>query len=142
MNIELTKQFEGCRLKAYPDPATKGAPWTIGFGHTRGVKQGDTCTQEQADKWLLEDMQWAIAAVKALVTVPLNDNQLTALADFVFNVGVGNFKSSTLLRNLNAGNYEVAAQQFARWIYAAGKVMGGLVRRRQAEMDLFLKVTV
>jgi len=137
MNIDFTKQFEGRRLTAYPDPGTGGAPWTIGDGHTKGVKEGDTCTPEQADQWLADDLAVACSTVAHFVKVPLTDNQKTALADFVFNVGMGNFESSTLLKKLNAEDYEGAADEFGRWIYAGGRVLPGLVKRRAAGAALF-----
>lgn len=137
--IELIKLFEGCKLEAYPDPATGGEPWTIGVGTTGGVKPGDTCTLEQAIEWLKDDVEHADRAVTELVEVDLNQNQRDALISFIYNVGEGNFKSSTLLKLLNQGNYHGAAQQFLRWNKAAGKVMKGLTHRRIAEADLFLE---
>lgn len=135
--LELTERFEGIKLKAYPDPGTGGAPWTIGYGHTRGVRKGDTCTREQAEQWLLEDVQFAEDAVNKYVQVPLTQGMFDALVDFVFNVGEGNFYKSTLLRKLNNRDYKGADAEFAKWDKAAGKVLPGLVSRRQAEDDLF-----
>src|SRR5512139_1022427 len=86
---DIIKRHEGLRLKAYPDPATGGAPWTIGYGHTRNVHKGDTCTVEQAERWLDEDMGDAYSIVDAAVTVPLDYRQREALCSFVFNVGPG-----------------------------------------------------
>ena len=130
----LTEQFEGCELFAYQD---SGGVWTIGYGHTFGVTPGMTCTQEQADAWLTQDIQWAVNAVLNSVGVPLNQGQFNALVDFVFNVGPANFNASTMLADLNAGNYEAAAAQFPRWNRAGGQVLAGLVRRRAAEEDEF-----
>jgi lysozyme len=96
-------------------------------------------TQAQADAWLREDLAKAAACVNANVKVPLTQNQFDALTDFCFNVGVGNFIASTLLRLLNAGNYAGAATQFDRWNLAAGRVLPGLVKRRLAERQLFMK---
>ena len=96
--IELIKNFEGCRLVAYKCPS--GIP-TIGYGHTKGVKMGNTCTQAQADKWLANEVQIFENAVKNLVNVPLNENQLGALTSFVYNVGIANFAASTLRKKLN-----------------------------------------
>jgi lysozyme len=136
--LHLTESFEGIRLTAYPDPGTGGEPWTIGYGHTgNDVCGSTTCTQEQAEAWLLQDVQKAAAAVNDLVQVDLTQNEFDALVDFVFNLGVGNFKSSTLLRKINAGDMDGAAAEFDKWDRAAGKVMAGLLRRRQAETDLF-----
>jgi lysozyme len=138
---DLIKQHEGLRLAAYPDPATRGAPWTIGYGHTRGVKRGDTCTAEQAAAWLDEDMVNAYFAVDRAVTVPLTGPQRDALCSFVFNVGGGAFNQSTLLKLLNTGKYSEAAAQLTRWNKAAGNIMPGLVRRRGEERALFLAGT-
>ncbi len=132
--LHLTEGFESCRLAAYQD--SKGV-WTIGWGHTRGVKEGDTCTQEQADAWLLEDVQEAVDAVNRFVTAPLTQHQFDALVDFCFNAGQGNFASSTMLRLLNAGDYEAADQQFARWDMCGGVHLYGLARRRAGEAELF-----
>lgn len=137
--VALTKQFEGCDLDVYPDPATRAEPYTCGYGHTGpDVKKGARVTQAQADAWLAADLAKAAAVVNASVTVPLTQNQFDALTDFVFNVGAGNFRASTLLRLLNKSDYAGAADQFPRWGLAAGKVMPGLVRRRNAERALFL----
>jgi len=138
---DLIKKHEGLRLKAYPDPGTGGAPWTIGYGHTGGVKRGDTITQLQADHYLDDDMAEAFACVDSLVTVSITDKQRGALCSFVFNVGCGAFKKSTLLRLLNAGDYTGAAAQFPRWNKSAGNILPGLVRRRGEERALFLSGT-
>lgn len=142
MDNSLEKKFEGCRLTAYPDPGTGNEPWTIGYGHTGGVKKGDVCTQVQADAWLTEDTQFAVDAVARLVTVPLNGNQESALVDLVYNIGVGNFTSSTLLKNLNAGDYDGASAQFLVWDMAGGKMMQGLLNRRKAEQSKFDTVCI
>lgn len=130
----LTKSFESCRLTAYPD--SKGVP-TIGWGHTRGVKLGDTCTQEQADAWLLDDIQEAVNIVNRLVHVPLTQHQFDALCDFTFNAGSGNFAGSTMLRKLNTGDYVGAASEFQRWDMCGNIHLAGLTRRRAAETLLF-----
>ncbi|HCO3755892.1 TPA: lysozyme [Escherichia coli] len=138
--ISLIKQFEGCRLKAYPDPATGGAPWTIGYGHTgNDVRPGMLWTQVQADSALISDLAQCERSISRLVKVNLTQNQFDALVSFVFNVGSGNLQSSTLLRKLNSGDYKGAADEFLKWNKAAGKVMNGLVARRAAERELFLK---
>jgi lysozyme len=130
----LTEQFEGCSLTAYQD---SGGVWTLGYGHTAGVAQGMTCTQAQAEAWLTQDIQWGVAVVNNLVTVQLTQGEFDALVDFVFNVGSGNFASSTMLRMLDAGNFAGAADQFARWDLAGGQVVAGLLRRRIAEEGEF-----
>jgi lysozyme len=136
--VAFTQQFEGLSLTSYPDPGTGGAPWTVGFGHTGpDVTPEMTITQAQAVAFLQEDLTRAGQAVNGLVHVTLTQNQFDSLCDFVFNCGAGNFRSSTLLRLLNAGNYAGASAQFAVWNLAAGRVMPGLVRRRAAEQALF-----
>ena len=135
--LALLKSFEGCKLAAYPDPGTGGEPWTIGWGHTGGVKRGDTCTQAQADAWLLQDLDRFEQAVERLVSVTLTQNQFDALVSFAYNCGQGSLQTSTLLRKLLAGDYAGAQQQFSRWNRANGKEMPGLTRRRAAEAELF-----
>ena len=137
--LKLICQFEGLRLEAYPDPATGGKPWTIGFGHTEGVKEGDTCTEEEAYDWLREDCEDAEHCIDDFVEVELNQNQFDALVSFIFNLGCGNFKNSTLLRLINSGQFNAAAQQFLRWNKAQGQVMAGLTARREMEAKLFLR---
>lgn len=138
--LHLTESFEGVRLTAYPDPGTGGDPWTIGYGHTGPeVCQGLTCTQEQAEAWLAQDVQKAAKAVDDLVQYELTQDEFDALVDFVFNVGIGNFRSSTMLRLLNQGDFNSAAHEFEKWDKAGGHVMAGLLRRRQAEEQLFEK---
>ncbi|MFZ0312971.1 MAG: lysozyme [Candidatus Korobacteraceae bacterium] len=133
--LALTEEFEGLRLTAYQDSV---GVWTIGYGHTGSdVQPGLTITQEQAGALLLQDVAGAVAAVNRLVTVPLTQNQFDALVDFTFNLGQGNLASSTLLRELNAGNTAGAAAQFLVWVYAGGVKLPGLVKRRQAEAALF-----
>lgn len=133
--IEIIKRFEGLRLTAYLDGG--GVP-TIGYGHTSGVRMGDTCTIEQAEQWLQEDAQDALQAIIDLVDVPLTPNQQEALASLVYNIGVGAFAKSTLLRLLNAGDYARAANQFDVWCHDNGQVVPGLVNRRAAEKRIFL----
>lgn len=134
--LALIKTYEGCKLTAYLCPAGK---WTIGYGRTTNVKKGDTCTQAQADAWLLQEYDAFERKVRALLKVPVTDNQLGALVSFAYNVGVGALASSTLLRLLNAGDYKGAAAQFARWNKAAGSALAGLTKRRAAEAALFAK---
>lgn len=133
--LALTEGFEGCRLVAYQD---SGGVWTIGFGHTRDVNPGDTCTELQALAWLLQDTQFAVDAVNRLVTVQLNQSEFDALVDFVFNCGTGNFSRSTMLKLLNEGQFQAAADELEKWDIAGGQVVAGLLRRRVAEHDEFL----
>lgn len=136
--VNLVKHFEGLYLNAYLCPA--GVP-TIGYGHTAGVKMGQTITAAQADDFLKADLTAAAAQVDKLVKVPLTPDQRGALASFVFNLGAGSLQSSTLLRLLNQGDYEGAASQFGRWVYATVNgvktQLPGLVKRRAAESELF-----
>lgn len=132
--IDLIKEFEGLHLTPYLCP---GKIWTIGYGHTRTVRSGAQITPEQADYLLDEDLRLFERAVSRLVSVPLSDNQFAALVSFSFNVGVGNFESSTLLKLLNRGWYEQVPAQLMRWNRANGEVFGGLARRRAAEARLW-----
>jgi len=133
--LSLTKKFEGIRLTAYQD---QGGVWTIGYGHTGSdVQAGLTITDDQASDLLMKDTAKAVAAVNRSVSVPLTQNQFDALVDFVFNVGAGNFQSSTLLRDLNASNFAAAAAEFQKWDHVHGVVVPGLLTRRQAEAELF-----
>jgi lysozyme len=134
--IDLIKNWEGCRTDAYLCPA---GIWTIGYGHTRTATQGMKIDYTKADSLLLEDLKRFESAIRQLVKVPLNQNQFDALVSFTFNVGEDAFKGSTLLKLLNAGNYNAAAAQFGKWVYAGKKVLPGLVARREAEYQLFIK---
>jgi lysozyme len=138
--LDLIKGFESLSLTAYPDPGTGGDPWTIGYGHTGGVQPGDTCTDAEATDWLRADCGSAEQCIDAHIDVEVNQNQRDALISFIFNVGCGNFKGSTLSKLINAGNFEAAAGQFGRWNKAAGRVLAGLTRRRAAEAELFSEV--
>ncbi|WP_434656946.1 lysozyme [Chromobacterium violaceum] len=134
--ISLIKQFEGVRLAAYQDMV---GVWTIGYGHTGpDVKAGMTITQQQADQLLAADLEKFETGVRKAVIVPLNANQFSALVSFSYNLGLGNLRSSTLLRMLNKGDYDGAAAQFPRWNRAGGQAVPGLTRRRKAEQALFL----
>ncbi|WP_183074515.1 lysozyme [Salmonella enterica] len=126
---------EGVKLAAYRDG---GGVWTIGYGHTRGVKQGQVINHEQADEFLNNDLRQVESCISERVTVALNQNQFDALVSFVFNVGRQAFSDSTLLKKLNEGNYRAAADQFTRWVYDNDQFVQGLYNRRVAERDLFL----
>ena len=139
--ISLIKGFEGKRLNAYYDGV---GVWTIGFGTIKypngvRVKKGDTCTEAQAESYLKNDLVKFENAINRLVKVPLNQNQFDALSSFTYNLGETNLSSSTLLKKLNAKDYAGTAGQFLRWNRAGWKVMNGLIRRREAEHNLFLK---
>lgn len=132
--LALTEHFEGCCLKAYRDT---GGVWTQGFGNTHGVVPGSTITQAQAEADLLRNVQSAVDAVNTLVRVQLTQSQFDALVDFVFNCGPELFSRSTLLKLVNANRMDAAAGEFSRWIYDNGKPLPGLIKRRQAEANLF-----
>lgn len=132
--LALIRQFEGLRLSAYRCPAGIA---TIGYGSTAGVQMGQTITTERAEELLREDVRQFEAAVSRLVKVPLTQGQFDSLASFAFNLGAKSLEQSTLLRLLNAGDYTGAAAQFDRWVYASGKKLSGLVKRRAAERALF-----
>lgn len=141
--LSLIKRWEGCRLKAYPDPATGGDPWTIGYGLTSAagiikVTPGLRITQAQADEYLIKSLtKYEDAVVKALTKCP-TANQFAAMVSLCFNIGPGNFAKSSVVRKFNDGNIEGAATSFLLWNKAAGKVMTGLTRRREAEKKMFL----
>lgn len=139
--LPLIKAREGCRLTAYPDPGTGGAPWTIGYGCTgEGIGEGTRWTQAQADQSLVDRLTREVnPAVTAAVRVRLTPKMRAALTSLAYNIGVGAFARSTLVRLLNADDYAGAAEQFAVWRRAGGKVLAGLVARRAAERALFLE---
>ena len=132
--IELIKHFEGCELEAYKCPA---GVWTIGYGHIKGVSEGMSITQEQAAQMLLDELKEYENYINELVVVDLSQNQFDALVSWVYNLGPANLKSSTLLKVLNSGDYAGVPDQIERWNKAGGKVLEGLIRRRQAESSLF-----
>ena len=136
--IAFIKAQEGVELKVYADP--RGLP-TVGIGHLvtgqDGLNLGDTITEAQAETFLGDDLAAAEKAVSELITVKLTQSQFNALVSLVFNIGRTRFAASTLRRLLNCGDYSGAAEQFEKWIYAAGRKLPGLVNRRKAERALF-----
>ena len=132
--IDLIKHFEGCETEAYLCPA--GVP-TIGYGHIKGVQMGDVITEAQAHEMLVEELDEYESYINDLVTVSLNQNQFDAMVSWVYNLGGGNLRASTLLKVLNSGDYAGVPAQIMRWNKAGGKVLERLTRRRQAEADLF-----
>ena len=139
--VDLISSFEGIRLNAYDDGV---GVWTIGIGtiiYPNGVKvkKGDKCTLEQAHEYLAHDMIEFEKTVNDSVKVSLSQNQFDALVSLAYNIGSTAFKNSTLLKKLNAKDYQGAADQFLCWNKGGGKVLKGLVRRREAERALFLK---
>jgi lysozyme len=142
-NVDLIKESEGLKLYSYlPTPHDK---WTIGYGHTKGVTKGQHVTPEQAEEFLREDLAWVEKVINDRVKVPITQNQFDALASLVFNIGEGNFVTSSVLRFLNSKDYKAAADHFCLWNKQRNKVTGklevlnGLTIRRTKEKELFLK---
>ena len=131
---ELIKKFEGCKLTAYKCSA---GVWTLAYGRTKDVKEFDTCTQEQAEKWLDEELIEYGEYVTSAVTVPLEQNEYDALVSWTYNLGPTNLNKSTMLKVLNDNKKADVPAQIKRWNKSAGKVSEGLIRRREAEALLF-----
>lgn len=132
--LDLIKRFEGLRLKAYLCPANV---WTIGYGHTGSdVKKGMEITKERAEELLRRDVARFETGVSN-VAATFTQGQFDALVSFAFNLGLGALMSSTLLRKHKAGDYEGAANEFRKWVYARGQKLPGLVTRRVAEAELY-----
>ena len=130
----LIKKFEGCKLEAYQCSANV---WTIGYGHTAGVSEGDVCTQEDADRMLAEDLEEFEGYVREAVDVPLEQHSFDALVAWTYNLGPGSLQSSTMLKRLNESNFDEVPNEMRRWNKSGGQVLDGLVRRREAEALLF-----
>ena len=133
--LELIKSFEGCRLRSYTDSV---GIWTIGYGHIQEVYPGEEITQEQANQFLKDDLIKFEDGVTRLVTSQINENQFSALVSFAFNLGLGNLGKSTLLKYVNTGEFDKAADEFVKWANAGGATSPGLLRRREAERTLFI----
>lgn len=134
--LAFIKSFESLRTVAYDDGV---GVWTIGYGHTKGVQQGQKITRTQAEDWFRGDVHVAEGALRLGIKVPLAQHEYDALVSFVFNVGGGNFAKSTLRSLLNELRYEDAAEELPKWRKAGGRVLAGLERRRAAERKLFLE---
>lgn len=138
--IDLIKEYEGEKLKAYLCPA---GVWTIGYGHTQGIKKDSIITKENADLLLKNDLKKFEKVVKNYVKVDLTENQFSALVSFVYNLGEGNFAESTLLKKINKKDFDGASNEFLIWNKArvGGKLieLKGLTNRRKAESNLFNK---
>lgn len=140
--IDLIKEFEGFEPKAYRDPV---GIWTIGYGTTKSAgvginpKDGMTITQDDAERYLQLAVQKFAAQIEDMIDVTVTDNQFGALVSLAYNIGPGALAKSTVMKRLNAGDYQGAADAFAMWNKAGGKVLPGLTRRRAAERALFLK---
>jgi lysozyme len=144
--IKLIQSFEGCAKKrpdgsydAYPDPATGGDPWTIGWGSTGpDIKRGVVWTQQQCDdRFVSHAGEFAANVEKAIGGAATTQHQFDAMVSLSYNIGMGNFSTSTLLKKHKAGDHEGAAAQFAVWNKANKMVMAGLTRRRAAEAALY-----
>ena len=132
--LALIKKFEGCELEAYQDAV---GVWTIGYGHIKGVKEGMTITKQQAEEMLLEELVEYENYVLEEVNHQLDQCMFDALVSWTYNLGPSNLNASTMLKVLNAGDYDGVPEQIKRWNKAGGKVLQGLVRRREAEALLF-----
>jgi lysozyme len=137
--IALIKESEKLRLDSYPDPATGGDPWTIGWGHTGSdIVPGMRVTQEQAELYFALDIEKIEKCINNCVSIQLTQGQFDALCSFVFNLGCMALRNSTLLRKLNASDNLGAAEEFKKWDHAGGRVLAGLTIRRAKEAQLFL----
>ena len=132
--ISLIKKFEGCELEAYKCAA---GVWTIGYGHTKDVKEGNSITKEEAESMLVHELQEYCSDVDIAVKVDLKQNEFDSLVSWTYNLGPTNLNSSTMLRVLNEGKHDEVPAQMKRWNKASGQVKEGLVRRREAEALMF-----
>lgn len=134
--LDLIREAEGLRLEAYLCPA---GVLTCGYGHTgKDVKEGMKIQSHKATEWLMKDVLNIEKQIDSVLKVELNENQYDAIVSFVYNLGIGNFKSSTLLRKINSNpNDPTIANEFKRWVYSGKTVLPGLVTRRQKEADLY-----
>jgi len=132
--IALIKKFEGCELEAYKCAA---GVWTIGYGHTKDVKEGKVITKEEAESMLVHELQEYCNDVDIAVKVDLKQNEFDALVSWTYNLGPTNLNSSTMLRVLNEGKHDDVPTQIKRWNKAGGEVLKGLIRRRNAEALMF-----
>jgi len=133
--LALIKKFEGLELNAYKCPA---GVWTIGYGHTKGVQEGMVISEETANEMLVEELEEYENYIRNMVHCSLSQNQFDALVSWVYNLGSTNLQNSTLLKVLNDWDFDGVPAQIKRWNKAGGKVLDGLVRRREAEALLFL----
>jgi lysozyme len=134
-SLSLIESFEGLKLTAYQDSV---GVWTIGWGHTKGVKRGQKITREEAEEFLREDLAEAAHGVEKAIKVDIGDNEFGACVSLAFNIGVGAFAGSSIVRYINRNQFDRAADAFLNWNHAGGEVVKGLTRRRQAERKLFL----
>lgn len=137
--IDLVKRYEGFKPEAYQDSV---GVWTIGYGTTiingQPVKAGMTITEDQALQLVKQEVNKLWSQIEQITKVNLNENQMNALVDFAYNLGFNALKTSTLMKYVNESQFDKAADEFGRWVFAGGKVLPGLVKRREAEKQLFL----
>ena len=133
--LALIRRWEGCKLEAYQDG---GGVWTIGYGRTKGVKPGDACSQGEADEWLLEDVEDHDIG-PFLGDAPTRQCEYDAMTSLAFNIGLERFRNSTVLKRHKLGNRPGAGNAFLLWKYDNGKMIPGLLRRREAERKLYLE---
>ena len=140
--IDLIKRFEGCRFNPYRDSI---GLWTIGYGHLIGDGKSlpsgfnRVFTQKEIDDFLVNDLLHVESGISVLIRVPITQNQFDALCSFCYNLGVGTLQKSTLLKDLNASLWDAAANDILKFHFAGGVSIPGLIKRRQAEHDLFIK---
>ena len=132
--LELIKKFEGCETTAYQDSV---GVWTIGFGHTKGVEEGQTCSIEDAESMLADEMDEYEGYINNMVKVDLQQHEFDSLVAWVYNLGPTNLSESTMLKVLNGGQFDRVPDEMNRWTRAGGEILEGLVRRRQAESLMF-----
>ena len=132
--LKLIKKFEGCELKSYQDSV---GVWTIGYGHTKGVEEGQEITQDEGEEMLASELGEYEGYINDMVECDLEQHQFDALVAWVYNLGPTNLRSSTMLKRLNANDLDDVPNQIKRWDKAGGKVLQGLVRRREAEALMF-----
>ena len=132
--LELIKKFEGCETSAYQDSV---GVWTIGFGHTKGVEEGQTCSIEDAESMLADEMDEYEGYINNMVKVDLQQHEFDSLVAWVYNLGPTNLGESTMLKVLNGGQFDRVPDEMNRWTRAGGEILEGLVRRRQAESLMF-----
>jgi len=132
--LELIKKFEGCETSAYQDSV---GVWTIGFGHTKDVEEGQTCSIEDAESMLADEMDEYEGYINNMVKVDLQQHEFDSLVAWVYNLGPTNLNESTMLKVLNGGQFDRVPDEMNRWTRAGGEILEGLVRRRQAESLMF-----
>ena len=139
MVAALVAGFEGVRLNAYPDPATKGPPWTVCFGHTEGVKPGDSFTMAECKALLVKDLEVYARGIENCVTgLPMPDTRYAALVSFAYNVGVSAACKSSVVRLINQNRIREGCNALLKWNRAAGVVFPGLTKRRERERQYCL----